>query len=83
MGATLANTANEMRGSQKEVTSIETTFPWWAVFSLWFVCVGRVIHAQTMVQRAAFGCNNKSSNPDVEGSGRIHSFHSFPIKWLY
>ena len=45
-----------------------------------FVRVGRVIYAQTMVQCAAFGCNNKSSNPDVERSDRVHSFHSFPIK---
>ena len=35
-----------------------------------------------MVQCAAFGCNNKRTNPGVEGSGRInsfHSFHSFPV----
>ena len=38
-----------------------------AVFSLWFVRVGRVIHAQTTVPCAAFGCNNKSRNPGVEG----------------
>ena len=56
-----------MRWSQKEVTSIETTFPRWAVFSLWFVLVGRVIRAQTTVPCAAFGCTNKSSNPGVEG----------------
>ena len=74
--------ANEMRGSQKEVTSIETTLTYWAVFSLWFVRVGRVIHEQTMMPCAAFGLNNKSSNPCVERSGRIHSFPSFPIKWL-
>ena len=32
-----------------------------------FVRVGHVIYAQTMVQCAAFGCNNKSDNPGVEG----------------
>ena len=37
----------------------------------------------TMVQCAAFGCNNKSTNPCVEGSGTVHSFHFFLIKWLY
>ena len=34
-----------------------------------------------MVQCAAFGRNNKSSNPCVEGVVVIHTFHSFPIKW--
>ena len=29
-----------------------------------------------MVPCAAFGCNNKSSNPGVEGSGKMHSFRS-------
>ena len=33
-----------------------------------------------MVQCAAFGCNHNSGNPGVQGSGRVHSFHSFPIK---
>ena len=49
------------------MTSIETTCPCCVVFSLWFVRVGRVIHAQTTVQGAACGCNNKSSNQGVEG----------------
>ena len=76
-----------MGGSEKEVMSIETTLTYWAVFSLWFIELhsGRSRYAAhcTMVQCAAFGCNNKSTNPGVEGSGRIHSFHSFLIKWLY
>ena len=37
-------------------------------------------NAQNMVQCAAFGCNHNSGNPGVEVSGRVHSFHSFPIK---
>ena len=48
--------------------------------SLFIVRVGRVIIAQTMVLCAAFGFNNKRGNPDVEGIGRVHSFHSIPIK---
>ena len=30
-----------MRGSQKEVMSMETTLTYWAFFSLWFIQVGR------------------------------------------
>ena len=37
-------------------------------------------HAQNMVQCAAFRCNHNSGNAGVEGSGRVLSFHSFPIK---
>ena len=33
-----------------------------------------------MVQCAEFGCNHNSGNPVVEVSGRVHSFHYFPIK---
>ena len=58
-----ANGIMECEGVKKEVTS------------LWFVRVGRVIHAQTMMPCAAFECNDKSSNQCVEGNGRIHSFH--------
>ena len=47
-----------------------------------FVRVGHVIYVQTIVQCAAFGCNNEIGNSGVEGSGRIivYSFHSFQIK---
>ena len=41
--------------------TIETTLTYWAVFSLWFVRVGRVIHALTVMQCAAFGFDNKSA----------------------
>ena len=68
-----------MLGSKKLVMPIETSFQCWAVFIV-FASDGRVIYGQTMVQCAAFGCNNKSGNPGVEGSGKVHSFHSFPIK---
>ena len=64
------------------MTSIETSFPCWGSLFIIFVRVGRVIYALTMVQCAAFGCNNKNGNPGVEGSGRAHSFHYFPIKRL-
>ena len=33
-----------------------------------FARIGRAIYAQTMVELTVFGCNNKSSNPGVEGS---------------
>ena len=55
--------------------SIETTLTYLEVFSLWFIQVGR--------GSAAVGCNNKSTNPGVEGSGRVEYTHSFLIKWLY
>ena len=54
--------------------SIETTLTYLEVFSLWFIQVGR--------GNAAVGCNNKSTNPGVEGSGRIHSFFSDQVALL-
>ena len=69
-----------MLESKKLVTSIETIFFMLGSLFTVFIYTGRVIYAQAMVQCAAFGCNNKSGNPGVEGSGRVHCFHSFLIK---
>ena len=76
-----------MRGNQKEVMSIETTLTYWVVFSLWFIQVGcGMLHTAQWCSVRHLDATIKASirgYPGVEGSGRIDSFHSFLIKWLY
>ena len=64
-----------MLGSKKLVTSIETSFPCWEIFSLFsFASVVLFIRKQWCRVR------HLDATIKSEGSCRVHSFHSFPIK---